>query len=65
MRRQTAGAMRGINPSKTNTKARADQNRSPTNVGLHLATLLLRMALKKSDDGSKTITSDLLPKLDL
>jgi hypothetical protein len=65
MRRQARGATKGIKPSNTSTRASAGQNTSASDVSTQRATLLLRMALKKSDEGSTTITSDLPAKLAL
>lgn len=63
MRRHADGAMKGIMPSKISTSASAGQSRSLMASDAYLPAP--RMALKNSDDGSTTITSDLLPKLDL
>lgn len=78
VRRHAAGDTNGNRPSMTSTKANAAQRLSAVTVRAsvaqrcgqrHLllppATALLRMALKKSDEGSTTITSDLLAKLAL
>jgi hypothetical protein len=65
MRRQVLGATKGIKPSNTKTSASAGQNTSASDVPTQRGTLLLRMALKKSDEGSITITSDLPAKLAL
>lgn len=80
VRRHAAGDTNGNRPSMTSTKANATQRLSAVTVQAsvaqsgaggqrHLplppATALLRMALKKSDEGSTTITSDLLAKLAL
>ena len=64
-RRQAPGATKGIRPSNTSTKASAGQNTSEKVVSTQRGAAPPRMALKKSDDGSSTITSDLLVKLDL
>ena len=71
MRRQPAGEANGNRPSRTSTNARASHRVSDIKRVLprrHLPdeeTLLLRKALKKSEEGSTTITSLLLAKLDL
>ena len=73
MRRHRKGEIKGSSPSITNTSARACQSvlLSKTDyflVGAAALLLLLfepRMALKKSDEGSSTITSLFLLKLAL
>jgi hypothetical protein len=73
MRRHREGEIKGRSPSITSTSARACQNVLPSKTDYFLAgaaALLLllfepRMALKKSDDGSSTITSFFLLKLAL
>lgn len=64
-RRQTRGATKGISPSKIRTSASAGQNRSESEVSTQRDAGAPRMALKNSDDGSRTITSDLPEKLAL
>lgn len=64
-RRQTPGATNGISPSKMRTNASAGQNRSESAVVTQRGAAVPRMALKNSDDGSSTITSDLPVKLAL
>ena len=71
--RHVHGANMGISPSSTSMSASASHRMSltpgsPGQGRAHLAppcTALPRMALKKSDDGSTTITSDLPAKLAL
>jgi hypothetical protein len=71
MRRQPAGEANGNRPSRMSTKARASHKVSDIKRARPLChlpdeeTLLLRRALKKSEEGSTTITSLLLAKLDL
>ncbi len=71
MRRQPLGDMRGSSPSITSSRASAFQRMLPSKMIYFLpgaAAVLLpepRMALKKSDDGSTTMTSLFLLKLAL
>ena len=73
MRRQPLGDMRGSSPSITSSRASAFQRMLPSKMiyflpGAAAVPLLLpepRMALKKSDDGSTTMTSLFLLKLAL
>lgn len=64
-RRQTPGATKGISPSKMRTSASVGQNRSESEFATQRVAGAPRMALKNSDDGSSTITSDLPVKLAL
>ncbi len=64
-RRQSPGARNGSKPSNTSTMANASQNSSANEKATQRGAVLPRMALKNSDDGSTTITSDLPVKLDL
>ena len=70
MWRQPAGERKGSRPSGTSNSASVSQKLLPSTVGYFFpeGTGLapeLRMALKKSDDGSSTITSLFLLKLAL
>ena len=71
MRRQPDGDKKGSSPSRTSTRASASQNVSLSKTyffgtGGGAPRLPPRMALKNSDvDGSSTITSLFLLKLDL
>ncbi len=69
VRRQPPGEMNGSRPSTTNTRARACQRVSTSKLvyflGAAAAAPEPRMALKKSEEGSSTMTSDFLLKLAL
>jgi hypothetical protein len=72
IRRQPEGEIRGSSPSITSSSARACQSVLVSKTDYFLAGAVallplfeLRMALKKSDDGSTTITSLFLLKLAL
>ena len=71
MRRQPPGEMKGNRPSMTSIRASASQKVLPSTTAYFLAGAAplpepgLRMALKKSDEGSSTITSLFLLKLAL
>ena len=69
MRRQPAGEKNGSRPSITSRQAKASQNVLLSKANYFLAGAVPapepRMALKKSDDGSSTITSLFLLKLAL
>jgi hypothetical protein len=64
-RRQAPGATNGISPSKTRTSAKAGQITSANEISTQRDAGAPRMALKNSEDGSSTITSDLPVKLAL
>lgn len=64
-RRHAPGATNGISPSKTRTSASAGQITSASEVSTQRDAGAPRMALKNSDDGSNTMTSDLPVKLAL
>jgi len=70
MRRQPPGEMKGNKPSMTSIRASASQKVLPSTPAYFLAGAVLpvpgpRIALKKSEDGSSTITSLFLLKLAL
>ena len=70
IRRQLPGEMKGSRPSMTSIKASAIQKVLPSTPAYFLAGAALpepgpRIALKKSDEGSRTITSLFLLKLAL